>query len=86
MASATAFSMMASSVVAGLGGTFVVDEDALVDGRLGEAEGVDSGGSDALVLLAADERELAQDRGHRGGQSFKAEVGEPETEIELIGP
>jgi len=61
----------------------VVDVDALVGGCLGEANGVDAGRS--YALFSADERELAHDRDHRRRQGFEAEVGKPETEVELIG-
>ncbi len=71
--------------VAGLGGALVVDEDALIGGGLGKADGVDGGDGDALVVLAADEGELAHDGDERGRQGLEAEVGEPETEVELIG-
>ena len=69
-------------------GAIVVDVDALVGGGFGEADGVDGGGVDALaggVVGAADEGELAHDRDQRGREGVEAEVGEPETEVELIG-
>jgi hypothetical protein len=69
-------------------GAVVVDVDALVGGGFGEADGVDRGGVDALaggVGAAADEGELAHDRDQRRGEGIEAEVGEPETEVELIG-
>jgi hypothetical protein len=69
--------------VGGLLGALVVDVDALVDGGLGEAEGVGRGDGDALV--SADERELAHDADERFGQRGEAEVRIPETEIKLIG-
>ena len=71
--------------VAGFGGTFVVDEDALVGGGFGEADGVDGGDGDSLVFLAADKGELAEDADERGREGLEAEVGKPETEVELIG-
>ena len=64
-------------------GAIVVDVNALVDGRFGEADGIDGGGSDAL--FAADEGELPQDGDERGGKRVEAEVREPEAEVELIG-
>ena len=85
MASATAFSMMESSVSRVFGGALVVDEDALVDRGFCEADGVDGGGGDALVVLAADEGELTHDGDERGRKCLEAEVREPKTEIELIG-
>jgi hypothetical protein len=69
-------------------GAVVGDVDALVGGGFGEANGIDRGGVDALaggVGAAADEGELAHDRNQRRGQGVEAEVGKPETEIELIG-
>jgi hypothetical protein len=64
-------------------GAVVVDVDALVGGGLGEADGIDAGRS--YALFSADERELAHDRDHRRREGFEAEVGKPETEVELIG-
>jgi len=69
-------------------GAGVVDVDALVGGGFGEADGVDAGCVDALarwVGAAADEGELAHDRDKGAGEGLEAEVGEPETEVELIG-
>ncbi len=77
--------------VGGVFGAVVVDVDALVGGGFVEADGIGGGGEDALatgwVLGAAggaDEGELAHDGDERGRQSFETEVGEPETEVELI--
>jgi hypothetical protein len=64
-------------------GALVVDVDALVDGGLGEGDGVGRGDGDALV--SADERELAHDADEGFGQRGEAEVRVPETEIKLIG-
>jgi hypothetical protein len=61
----------------------VVHVDSLVDGGFVEADGIDGGGSDPL--FAADEGELAENRGERGRQRIEAEVREPEAEIELVG-
>ena len=69
--------------VGGLLGAFVVDVDALVDGGLGEAEGIGRGDGDALV--SADEGELAHHADQGFGQRVEAEVRVPETEIKLIG-
>jgi len=67
----------------GVFGAIIVDEDALVGGSLVEADGVDSGGDDALV--SADEGELAQDGDERVGKGVEAEVRKPEAKVELVG-
>ena len=64
-------------------GAVIVDVDALVGGCFGEADGIDAGCR--YALFSADERELAHDRNHGRGEGLEAEVGEPETEVELIG-
>jgi len=64
-------------------GAIVVDVDALVGGGLGEADGIDAGRS--YALFSADKRKLAHDRDDGRRQGFEAEVGKPETEVELIG-
>jgi hypothetical protein len=64
-------------------GAVVVDVDALVGGGFGEADGVNAGGR--YTLFSADQRELAHDRDHGRWEGFEAKVGEPETEVELIG-
>ena len=76
----------------GGGGVLVVfgarigDVEALVDGGFGEGERVGRGGLNAFAGGGAAELgELAHDAGEGGGQSVEAEVGEPETEVELVG-
>ena len=67
-------------------GAWVGDVEALVDGGFGEGEGVGGGGLDAFACgRAAELGELAHDAGEGGGQGLEAEVGEPETEVELVG-
>jgi hypothetical protein len=69
-------------------GAVVVDVDALVGGGFVEADGIDGGGGDALALriaAGADDSELTHDRDEGVGEGLEAEVGEPETEVELIG-
>ena len=65
--------------VGGVFGAGVVDVDALVGGRFGEADRVDGGGGDAALF--ADEGELAQHGDERGGKRFKAKVREPEAQV-----
>ncbi len=65
MASATAFSMRESCCFGGLG-TGVEDVLALVDGGLGEADGIGCGGRDARQ--AGDAGELAEDRDYGVGE------------------
>ena len=71
--------------VGGVFGAVVVDVEALVGGGLGEADGVDGGGGDAVGVglsggcgADADAGELAEHGGERCGEGFEAKVGEPE--------
>ena len=72
--------------VGGIFGAVVGDVDALVGGGFSEADGVYGGSGDTLGLgAAADAGKLVQDGDERGGERLKAEVGEPEAKVELIG-
>jgi hypothetical protein len=71
----------------GFGGVGLVicvcgDVNALVDGRLGEVDGVGGGCGDAF---RSDRGEMAEDADERGGEGLQAEVRVPEAEVEAVG-
>ena len=67
-------------------GASVVDVEALVDGCLGEGDGIGGCGVYALAGRGGAERgELAHDGDERRRERLQAEVGEPEAQVELIG-